>query len=264
MKSRNRTRTLAATRRRLVKLGSLAPECSRHPALRAIATLCLAAAADIECHQIPNSVGADIRIPGYAGPDDAVLENLLAEIAASTQARLQGSAHGWFNPTHWLQEFGLDEFVRLSIAADRADEPRRAVLTEAAQAASQLVDRIRALSSQHGTAVMTRDLPGLIQDWEELPLADIAWLLVHDHDGEASRPQRITRRFQALSLFASVRKTLFEDSITNAVDTGQELLPALANRLCLTPPELRALRQVAPIVRPSGFMGADDYLVDKI
>jgi hypothetical protein len=260
MKLRNWTRTLAAKRRRLVKLGNLTPECSRHPALRAIATLCLAAAADIECRQIPNSVGADMRIPGYAEPNDAMLKNLLAEIAASIQARLQGSSHGWFNPVHWLQEFGLDEFVRLSIEADHADEPRRALLTEAAQAARQLHDRIISLSSQHGTAVMTRDLPELVQDWEELPPAGIAWLLVHDHDGDASRPQRITRRFQALSLFASVREILREDSITDAIDTGQELLPMLANRLCLTPPELRALRQAAPMVRPSAFMGSNDYL----
>ncbi len=260
MKPRNWTRTLAAARRRLVKLGNLTPECSRHPALRAIATLCLAAAADIECHPIPNSVGADLRMPGYAEPADAVLQNLLAEIAASIQSRLQGSSHGWFNPTHWLQEFGLDEFVRLSIEADRADEPRRALLTEAAEAARQLNDRIRTLSSQHGTAVMTRDLPGLLQDWEQLPASEIAWLLVHDRDGDTSRGERITRRFQALSLFASVKEILREDSITDAIDTGQELLPVLADRLCLTPPELRALRQAAPIVRPSGFMGSDDYL----
>jgi len=260
MKHRNWTRTLAATRRRLVKLGNLTPECSRHPALRAIATLCLAAAADIECHPIPDSVGADIRMPGYAEPNDAVLDNLLANIAASIQDRLQGSSHGWFNPSRWLQEFGLDEFIRFSIEADRADEPRRVLLTEAAQVARQLHDRIIDLSSQHGTAVMARDLPGLAQDWEQLPAFEIAWLLVHDHDGDASRPERITRRFQAFSLFASVRDILREESITDAIDTGQELVPLLANRLCLTPPELRALRQAAPMVRPSAFRGSDDYL----
>src|SRR5205085_12002002 len=109
-----------------------------------------------------------IRSPGYAGTGDAMLKHLLAEIAASIQARLQGSSHGWFNPTHWLQEFGLDGFIRLSIEADRADEPRRALLTEAAQAVRQLKDRIIDLSSQHGTAFITRDPTALPPDSEQL------------------------------------------------------------------------------------------------
>ena len=51
---------------------------------------------------------------------------------------------------------------------------------------------------------------------------------------------------QALQLYASVVCRLREPGITEIIDNGGELVPALAERLTLTRAQLRALREAAP------------------
>jgi hypothetical protein len=95
-------------------------------------------------------------------------------------------------------------------------------------------------------ALLARAAPDLDADWQRCVPDILAWILAHEHDRHPTRAIRVQRRLQAFRLYGSVADRLRERAITEVIDAGHELVPALTQRLTLTKAQLRALREAAP------------------
>ena len=239
------TSAIAARRKHLAGLGKLPPPVARAPALRAVAILSLVAEAEIRHALVPASTAPLLTVPAFTGTDEAVeqLLHALTEAVASRARSLLRQSH--FSATTWLEAHGLDRLVLRSIGAD--DAALSALLEQAAQAVRSLTDKAQQLRVEHVRKLVARDAPTLLSTWETLGADGLGWILAHEHDGDPTRACRVARRAQALELYASLADRLRERAITAVIDAGQELVPVLATRLALTQPQIRALRQAAPL-----------------
>jgi hypothetical protein len=239
------TSAIAARRKHLTGLGKLPPPAARAPALRAVAILSLVAEAEILHALVPASTKPHLLIPAFTGTDPGV-EQLLRELTETVASRARSLARQrQFSATTWLKAHGLDVLVLRSIGADDAD--LGALLAQAAQAVRRLTDKAQQLMIEHVRKLVARDAPTLLSTWETLGADGLGWILAHEHDGDPTRARRVARRAQALELYASLADRLRERAITAAIDAGQELVPVLAARIALTQPQIRALRQAAPL-----------------
>ena len=241
------TSAINARRKHLAGLGKLPPPVARAPALRAVAVLSLLAETEIRHTPTPDSTKPHLSIPAFAGTDD-VVEELLNELtqAVASRARGRGRQNNFSAPA-WLKAHDLDRLVLHSIAAGANDASLSALLAHAAQAACGLTDKTQHLMIEHTRRLLARDAPTLLSTWETLAASDLGWILAHEHDGDPTRACRVVRRAQAFELYTSLADRLRERAITAVIDAGQELVPALAARLALTQPQIRALRQAAPL-----------------
>jgi hypothetical protein len=246
------TSAIAARRKHLTGLGKLPPPAARAPALRAVAILSLVAEAEI-CHAlVPASTAPHLTVPAFTGADPGV-EQLLHELTEAVAVRARGLARQrHFSATTWLEAHRLDRLVLCSISADDAD--LSALLAQAAQAVRSLTDKAQQLMIEHVRKLVARDAPALLSTWETLGAKDLGWILAHEHDGDPTRACRVARRVQALELYASLADRLRERAITTVIDGGQELVPALAARLALTQPQIRALRHAKPPTAQMPFL----------
>jgi SIR2-like protein len=96
-------------------------------------------------------------------------------------------------------------------------------------------------------ALLARDTPDLNVPWQDCNPDMLAWILSHEHDGHPTRAIRVERRLQAFRLYGSVDARLREPAITEIIDAGRELVPALTERLALTKAQLRALREASTL-----------------
>ena len=239
------TSAINARRKHLAGLGKLPPPVARAAALRAVAVLSLVAEAEIRHALIPASTAPHLSVPAFTGTDPGV-EQLLHELTEAVASRARGLARQiHFSATTWLEAHGLDRLVLCSISAD--DAGLSALLAQAAQAVRSLTDKAQQLRVEHVRKLVARDAPTLLSTWETLGADGLGWILAHEHDGDPTRACRVARRAQALELYASLADRLRERAITAAIDVGRELVPVLATRLALTQPQIRALRQAAPL-----------------
>jgi hypothetical protein len=236
---------IAECRAHLAGFGNLPPPIAQDPALQAIAVLSLTADAKIDHALTPASTIPTLTIPRYAGRHNLV-DKLLAELTQAVAAPSRGSFHNAFSAVNWLTERGLDELVLQSVQHTADDTGRSELLAHAARKASDLMKEQDRLRDHHMRALLDRDAPDLDADWECCVPETLAWLLAHQHDGDPSRAIRVQRRLQAFRLYGSIADRLREHSITEVIDSGRELVPALTERLALTKPQLGALREAAP------------------
>jgi PcfJ-like protein len=231
----------------LAGLGNLPPPVAPDPALEAMAVLSLIADTPIRHALTPDSTIPLLVLPRYSGRHDLV-DDLLAELTAAVAAPARGNFHKSFSARDWIALKGLDDIVLRSVKHSADDHARAQLLGHMAQRAHALLHQLARLRDRHIRQLFRRDIPELDEhrDWHTLDPNPIGWLLAHQHDGDKTRTARVTRRFQALRLYASIADTLCEPAITEAIDAGRELVPALVKRLTLTRSQLRALREAAP------------------
>jgi hypothetical protein len=122
------------------------------------------------------------------------------------------------------------------------------LLAHAARKAQDLMKQQDRLRNQHMRALLERDTPDLDPDYWPLCTPDrLAWLLAHEHDADPTRTTRVCRRLQAFRLYGSLAARLREPAITEIIDAGRELVPALTKRLALTKAQLRTLREASTL-----------------
>jgi hypothetical protein len=237
---------IAETSTHLAGLGKLPPPTAQHPALQAIAVLSLAAEAGIHHQLIPASTMPALSIARYAGDHDLV-DNLLAELSRLVAGPSHASAFNDFSAKNWIAEQGLDDLVILSAQHTAHDAGRAALLSHAAAKASDLGTQYDRLKNRHMQALLERDTPELdTSTWRTLQPDILAWILASTYNGDPSRAIRVQRRLQALRLYASVADRLREPPITDVIDAGGELVPALTERLALTRAQVNTLREATP------------------
>jgi len=237
---------IAETSTHLAGLGKLPPPAAQHPALQAIAVLSLTAGTGIRHQLTPASTVPALSIARYARRHDLV-DHLLAELTSAVAAPSRTSPCSAFSAKNWITEQGLDDLVIFSAQHTAADTGRAALLAHAAAKAADLNKQYDRLKDRHMRALLERDTPELdASDWRILQPDILRWILASKYDGDPGRAIRIQRRLQALRLYASIADRLREPAITDVIDAGRELVPALTERLALTRAELNTLREATP------------------
>jgi hypothetical protein len=229
----------------LARFANLPLPAAQHSALQALAVLSITADIDIEHALVPDSTMPILAIPHATGRHNLV-DELLGELTQAAAAPSRGSFHHAFTATSWLEEYGLDELVVRSVQHTADDTGRGELLAHAARKADDLMKEQDRLRDQHMRALLGRDAPDLATDGRNSVPEILAWILAHQHDGDPTRPVRVERRLQAFRLYASLADRLREPAITEVIDAGCELVPALTQRLALSKAELRTLREAAP------------------
>jgi hypothetical protein len=237
---------IAETSTHLAGLGKLPPPAAHHPALQAIAVLSLAAEAGIQHALTPASTMPALSIARYTGRHDLV-DHLLAELNRLVAGPSCASPCNNFSAKNWVAEQGFDELLLLSVQHADDDTGRAALLAHAAAKASDLNKQYDRLKDCHVCALLARGAPELdASTWRTLQPEILAWILASKYDGDSSRAIRIQRRLQALRLYVSLADRLREPAITDVIDAGSELVPALTQRLALTRAQLNTLREATP------------------
>jgi hypothetical protein len=109
------------------------------------------------------------------------------------------------------------------------------------EAITKLSSRVGRLTDMHLDRLLRRDLPQL-DERPSGPSSTLEWLLAVDRSGDVERPAVLTRRWQALTIYAALSTVLREKPITRAIDEGRPLKPILMDRLGISAAELKALR----------------------
>jgi hypothetical protein len=229
----------------LAGLGKLPPPAAQHTALQAIAVISLLADAKIDHTLTPASTTPTLTIPTYAGRHD-LLDELLGQLNQAVASPSRGSIHCAFSASNWIAEYGLDELVLHSVQHTADDTGRGELLAHAARKAHDLMKEQDRLRGQHMCALLQSDTPDLAADWQQLAPDLLSWILAHEYDGDPTRAVRVQRRQQALRLYASLAHRLRERPITDVIDSGRELVPALTELLGLSRAQLNALREATP------------------
>ena len=231
----------------LAGLGKLPPPMTQHSALQALAVLSIATDNGIDQALTPDSTIPILAIPNVTGRHDLV-DELLDKLTEAIAQPSHGFFHHVFSAANWLDQHGFDDLVLRSVQHTADDTGRGHLLAHAARKAQHLTKQQDRLRNQHMRALLERDMPELDPDYWPLSTPDeLAWLLAHEHDGDPTRAIRVQRRLQAFRFYGSLADRLREPAITEIIDTGRELVPALAKRLALTKAQLRALREASTI-----------------
>ncbi len=211
---------------------------------------------DADVHD--NHLEAELRVhpaPPWHGPAAELLDHIACVVSdvarcARGEARLNISAR--------LDDWGY-AFLMVDLLGDGAREAELTAIAECVGGAlTRVHKRVEELCTQHLRAVLTRDAPQAAFLSRGLTV-QAEWLLAPDLSGDASRPDILVRRAQALSLFGSLVSALREPAITEVVDRGEPLTPALAGHLGLTEAELRAFRGARDI--RTSIEQWDDFVV---
>ena len=210
----------------LARFGNLPPPAAQHSALQALAALSVTAAIDIQHALVPDSTMPVLAIPNVTGRHDLV-DALLGELTQAVAAPSRGSYHQSFTATNWLEEYGLDELVVCSVQHTADNTGRAELLAHAARKAHDLMKEQDRLRDQHMRALLERDAPDLDTHWRSCVPEYSPGILAHQHDGDPTRAVRVERRLQAFRLYASLADRIREPAITEAIDAGRELVPAL-------------------------------------
>jgi hypothetical protein len=236
---------IAETSTHLAGLGKLPPPAAQHPALQAIAVISLAAEAGVQHELTPASTMPALSITRYAGRHDFA-DNLRAELNPLVAGPSRASPCNDFSARNWVAEQGLDQLVLLSVQHTADDSGRAALLAHAAAKAADLNKQYDRLKDRHMRALLARDAPEFdASDWRTLQPDILRWILASKYDGDSGRAMRIRRRLQALRLYASIADRLREPAITDVIDAGVELVPALTERLRSSGGAKRALSSMA-------------------
>jgi hypothetical protein len=99
---------------------------------------------------------------------------------------------------------------------------------------------VNALVRDHLQAIVRRDLPFVPQPCLALN-PTMAWALAPDLERHGDRATILLRRRQALEIYGALHLVLREPAITDMIDTGTPLIPALTSRLGISAAHLRRL-----------------------
>jgi PcfJ-like protein len=228
----------------LAGFGKLPPPAEQHSALQALAVLSIITDVPIEHALASASTMPRLAIPNALGRHDLV-DELLGLLTQTVAAPSRGHFYHTFSAANWLDAHGLDELVVRSVQHTTDDTGRSDLLAHAARKAQHLMEQQDRLRDQHMRLLLARDMPDLEVAWQRCVPEKLAWILAHEHDGDPTRAIRVQRRLQAFRLYASLADRLRDRSVTEVIDSGRELVPALTQRLALTKAQIRALREAS-------------------
>jgi hypothetical protein len=222
----------------------LCPTLSRYgadPRSEALLALLALSQARLGCGTRENRLDVELRIvpvPPQHSPATDVLRHI-ATVVSDVVSRSRGATD--LNISRWLDDHGY----ALLVADLLRDGAREAELTSMAERLGVALTTIRkcvdSLCAQHLKAVLTRDAPQATFLTRGLtPNAE--WLLATQLSGDPSRPGILVRRAQALAVYGSLVSALKQPAVTEVIDCGAPLAPALARHLELTNAELGAFR----------------------
>lgn len=216
-------------------------KCGAEPAIAALTVAMTFAQTAITARRSENSVAAHVVISPKPDTDPAILGLVRHMEAAITGSACHARNPTPFDPGTWLEQSGYIDLVTRAVKAGANETELGDMAGMVSKAIAKLSSQVSDLTSQHLDRLVLRDLPQL-DGRPSGPSATLEWLLAVDRSGDVERPAVLTRRWQALEIYAALSTVLREKSITLAVDEGRPLKPILMDRLGISAAELRALR----------------------
>lgn len=211
-----------------------------HPAIGALATISALAKTTITTKRSLNSVEAHVIIKPQ--PDDSHVMHLVKDMeVAITANACRARTTASFDLGVWLDHYGYIELLAQAIEAGADETALKGMAELISESIATVSLQVRHLTDRHLDHLLRRDAPQ-VETRPTSPSATIEWLLAVDRSGDPERPILLTRRWQALRIYAALSTVLREKSITAAIDDGVPLNPILMDRLGVSTAELRALR----------------------
>ncbi|MBN9070013.1 MAG: PcfJ domain-containing protein, partial [Rhizobiales bacterium] len=216
-------------------------KCGTHPAIAALTVAMTFAQTAITARRQENSVAARVVISPKPDADPAVLRLVRHMEAAVTGSACHTRNTTPFDPGIWLEQAGYIGLLTRAVKAGANESELKDMAGMISEAIAKLSSRISQLTDMHLDRLLQRDLPHL-DGRPSGPSPTLEWLLAVDRSGDVERPAALTRRWQALTIYAALSTVLREKPITLAIDEGRPLKPILMDRLGISAAELRALR----------------------
>lgn len=216
-------------------------KCGADPAIAALTVAMTFAHTAITARRQENSVAAHVVISPKPDADPSILG-----LARHMEAAITGSAcHARnttpFDPGTWLEQAGYIGLLTRAVKAGANESELGDMAGIISEAIAKLSSRVGRLTDMHLDRLLRRDLPQL-DERPSGPSSTLEWLLAVDRSGDVERPAVLTRRWQALTIYAALSTVLREKPITLAIDEGRPLKPILIGRLGISAAELKALR----------------------
>ena len=212
----------------------------RHKSVIAMATVIALSEAKLGARPIDERLAADLRVTPTPDRDQLAL-SLIREIHAAIEAPvLTANRYRSFDAGDFVeQNHFLDLVQKLSRAGAREDV-FDALIARIGPAIKCLSERVNALARDHLQAIVRRDLSFVPQPCLALN-PTMVWALAPDLQNHADRATILVRRRQALELYGALHLVLREPAITDIIDAGAPLIPALTSRLGISVAHLRRL-----------------------
>jgi hypothetical protein len=216
-------------------------QCDAERAIAALTVVMTFAQTAITARRQENSVAAHVVIGPKPDADPTILG-----LARHMEAAITGSAcHARnttpFDPGAWLEQAGYIGLLARAVKAGANESELKDMAGMISEAIAKLSSQISHLTAVHLDRLLQRDLPQL-DERPTGPSATLEWLLAVDCSGDMKRPAALTRRWQALGIYAALSTVLREKSITLTIDEGRPLKPILMDRIGISAAELKALR----------------------
>ena len=187
-------------------------------------------------------------------PLAAELGDLLAQ--AISEPLLKPNTHPHFDPAGWLDTHGFAKLVIQLVEAGAAPHAIMEATHIVGRALAALTEIVTTLGRSHFQAICSRDI-GFVQRGNAYLPPVAQWALATHLCGQPERALVMTRRRQALEIYASVSKALLDPPISAAIDEGKPLRRLLADHLGIETAHLARLRGVRTFIQ--GLGAATDY-----
>lgn len=197
--------------------------------------------AQLDAEVYDNCLEAELHVdptPSAQGPA-AELLNHIACVVSDVARRARGETQ--LDISARLDDWGYALLMADLLNGGACEVELTRISESVGTALTRVHKRVEELCTQHIRAVLERDAPQAAFLSRGLTV-QAEWLLVPQLSGDPSRPDILIRRAQAGRLFGSLVSVLREPAITQIIDRGEPLTPALAGHLGLTEAELRAFR----------------------
>jgi len=212
-----------------------------HSAIAALTMLSTFAKTAITARRSENSVTAHVVVTPRPDGAPAVQQLITHMEAAITKNACHARNTASFDPGALLEQSGYIELLAKAIKAGASEIELKDMADAISKVVEKLSSQISHLTEVHLERLLRRDMPQL-DDRPAGPSATLEWLLAVDRSGDAERPNMLTRRWQALEIYAALATVLRERPITLAIDEARPLNPILMDRLGISAAKLKALR----------------------
>ncbi|GAA4134635.1 PcfJ domain-containing protein [Aminobacter aganoensis] len=212
-----------------------------HPAINALVTISAFARTTITARRSVNGVEARVSVKPKLQDDPHATQLVKDMEAAITANACRAGSTPQFDLGTWLDRYGYIDLLAKAVEAGAREIALKTMAEMISKAIATVALQVGHLTDMHLKRLLRRDIPGL-EERPTSPCSTLEWLLAVDHSGDPRRPILLTRRWQALRIYASLSTVLREPNITATIDEGLPLKPVLMDRLNITTPELRALR----------------------
>lgn len=213
----------------------------RHKCVIAMATVIALSEAELAASPIHERLAPELRMTPAPDGDQFAL-SLIREIHAAVEApvRAAGGCRS-FDAGALIEQNHFLDLVRKLSRAGACEDVFDTLIACIGPAIKSLSERVNALARDHLRAIVRRDLPFVSEPYLALN-PTMVWALAPDLEHHGDRATILVRRRQALEIYGALLLVLRELAITNIIDTGAPLIPALTSRLGISAVHLRRLR----------------------